>query len=111
MAKHETQLQRIKRLLLTDIKELGHPADIADNVADITKSVVDCAVPLQWLSLPLMTVAPPVSAGLFGISLVARFYKFYSEKTKQKITLEDYIAQISQIAYLESYQYIKSSLL
>lgn len=55
------------------------------------------------LGLPLVAIAPQVSAGLLCVGLGARALKFHHEKTKDAVTLEDGVALAAQLAYLESF--------
>ena len=96
-----TQLKKLWKLLNTDIRELGKPADAVETGAEVSKAVLEFAIALGLVAA--IPAAPIAAAGLSFVGIASRGVKLYREKTNNELTLEEWVAIASPLAYLESF--------
>jgi uncharacterized protein YjbI with pentapeptide repeats len=95
------QLKRLWTFLNTDIRELGKPADAVETGAEVSKAVLEFAIALGLLAA--VPAAPIAAAGLSFVGIASKGVKLYREKTNKELTLEEWVAIASPLAYLESF--------
>ena len=95
------QLKRFWKFLNTDIRELGKPADAVETGAEVSKAVLEFAIALGLLAA--VPVAPIAAAGLSFVGLAIRGVRLYREKSGKELTLEEWVAIASPLAYVESF--------
>jgi len=95
-----TQLKRLWTFLNTDIRELGKPADAVETGAEVSKAVLEFAIALGLLAA--VPAAPIAAAGLSFVGIARKGVKLYREKTNHELSLEEWVAIASPLAYLES---------
>src|SRR4028119_481596 len=96
-----TQLKRLWKFLNTDIRELGKPAEAVETGAEVSKAVLEFAIALGLLAA--MPAAPIAAAGLSFVGIARKGVKLYRKKTNKALTLEEWVAIASPLAYLESF--------
>jgi hypothetical protein len=96
-----TQLKRLWKFLNTDIRELGKPAEAVETGAEVSKAVLEFAIALGLLAA--MPAAPIAAAGLSFVGIARKGVKLYREKTNKELSLEEWVAIASPLAYLESF--------
>ena len=95
------QLKRYWKFLNTDIRELGKPADAVETGAEVSKAVLEFAIALGLLAA--VPAAPIAAAGLSFVGIARKGVRLYREKTNHELSLEEWVAIASPLAYLESF--------
>ncbi|MBD1905186.1 pentapeptide repeat-containing protein [Trichocoleus sp. FACHB-6] len=105
-----TNLKQIWQFLNTDIRELGKPGDVAETGTEITKFALEFGLALGLFSA---TASPAgiIVAGLSGTKLAIQGVRLYRNKTNQEqsLSLEEWVAIASPLAYLESFNELVQS--
>jgi hypothetical protein len=96
-----TQLKILWTFLNTDIRELGKPADAVETGAEVSKAVLEFAIALGLLAA--VPSAPIAAAGLSFVGIARKGVKLYREKANKELSLEEWVAIASPLAYLESF--------
>lgn len=97
-----TPLQKFWKFATTyDLLKIKKPGEIAEAGAEVTKFALEFGVALGLLG-SAFTPAGLAVAGLSGVGLAIRGVRLYREKTGKELSLEEWVAIASPLAYLES---------
>jgi hypothetical protein len=97
-----TQLKRLWKFATTyDLLKLGKPADAVETGAEVSKAVLELAIALGLLAA--VPAAPIAAAGLSFVGIARKGVRLYREKTNHELSLEEWVAIASPLAYLESF--------
>jgi hypothetical protein len=99
------QLQKFWKFATTyDLRELlkvGKPGERAELGVEASKFALEFAIALGLVG-SAFTPAGLAVAGLSGVGLAIKGVRFYREKTGEELSLEEWVAIASPLAYLES---------
>ncbi|MBD1935051.1 MULTISPECIES: pentapeptide repeat-containing protein [Cyanophyceae] len=101
-------IKQIWQWLNTDIRELGKPGDVAETGTEITKFALEFAVALGLFSATASPAGIAI-AGLSGAKLAIQGVRLYRKKKRQELSLEEWVAIASPLAYLESFNELVQS--
>ncbi len=101
-----TKLEKFWKFFRNDIGELVHkPSSATETGAEVSKTSLELAIALGLLGSPF---APVAVAGLSFVGLASKGIKFYQDRTKDKLTLEECVTIASRLAYVETLPQKKS---
>ncbi|KST69027.1 hypothetical protein BC008_02840 [Mastigocoleus testarum BC008] len=101
-----TKLKKFWKFFRNDIGELAKkPSSATETGAEVSKTSLELAIALGLLGSSFAPAAVAV-AGLSFVGLASKGIKFYQDRTKDKLTLEECVAIASRLAYVESFERI-----
>ncbi|MEP0855418.1 pentapeptide repeat-containing protein [Trichocoleus sp. DQ-U1] len=103
-----TNFKQIWQFLNTDFRELAKPGDVAETGTEITKFALEFALALGLFSATASPAGIAI-AGLSGAKLAIQGVRLYRKKKRQELSLEEWVAIASPLAYLESFNELVQS--
>ena len=101
-----TKLEKFWKFFRNDIGELvKKPSSATETGAEVSKTSLELAIALGLLGSPLAPAGVAV-AGLSFVGLASKGIKFYQDRTKDKLSLEECVTIASRLAYVESFERI-----